>query len=100
MQDIQTEKTNEGVDFSQPDLAIFSLTLEGKVTDISRAGVNMLGYTSREKILKSGVTTRTLFFNARDGEKVKEIIERLGYVKDCELAGIGCGFVGLYSLAP
>jgi PAS domain S-box-containing protein len=79
-----TEKVNKEVDFVQPDLAIFSLTLEGKFSDISRAGVTMLAYASKEEILKSG-ETRTLFFTERDGEKLKEIIERQGYVKDYEV---------------
>jgi PAS domain S-box-containing protein len=84
MRDIPTAKTNKGVDFSQPDLAIFSVTLEGKFIDISRAGVDMLGYASKEEILKSG-EARAVFFNERDGEKLKEIIERQGYAKDCEV---------------
>ena len=78
------EKVNKEVEFSQPDLAIFSLTLEGKFTDISRAGIDMLGYASKEEILKSGIA-RDLFSNERDGEKLKEIIQKQGYVKDCEV---------------
>ncbi len=58
------------------DLAIYSLSPEGKFTDISRAGVKMLGYASKEEILKSG-ETRALFFTERDGEQLKKIIERL-----------------------
>jgi PAS domain S-box-containing protein len=84
MRDVPTAKSNKGVDFSQPDLAIFSVTLEGKFTDISRAGVIMLGYASKEEILKSG-EARALFFTERDGEKLKEMIERQDYVKDCEV---------------
>jgi PAS domain S-box-containing protein len=84
MQDMPTDKTNKGVDFSQPDLAIFSVTLDSKFIDISRAGVNMLGYTSKEEILKSS-EARAVFSNERDGEKLREIIERQGYVKDCEV---------------
>ncbi|MGO9413835.1 MAG: two-component system sensor histidine kinase NtrB [Syntrophobacteraceae bacterium] len=83
-QDILTEKANKEVDFSQPDLAIFSVTLEGKFIDISRAGVTILGYASKEEILENG-ETRALFFNKRDVQKLKEIIERQGYVKDCEV---------------
>ncbi len=70
--------------FSQPDLAIYSVTLEGKFTDISQSGVNMLGYASKEEILKSG-EARAIFLNERDGEKIKELIETQGYVKDCEV---------------
>ncbi|MFZ5996819.1 MAG: two-component system sensor histidine kinase NtrB [Nitrospirota bacterium] len=69
------------VEFAPPDLAILSVTLEGKFTDISRAGVTMLGYASKEEILESGA----LVFKEGDAEKLKEIIERQGYVKDCEV---------------
>jgi PAS domain S-box-containing protein len=83
MQDRPTDRT-KGIDFLQQDLAAFSLSPEGKFTDISRAGVTMLGYASKEEILKSS-ETRDLFFTERDGEKLKEIIERQGYVKDYEV---------------
>ena len=72
------------VELAPSDLAIFSITLEGKFIDINRAGVTMLGYASKEEILESG-EARDLFSNERDGEKLKEIIERQGYVKDCEV---------------
>ncbi|MGO9380044.1 MAG: two-component system sensor histidine kinase NtrB [Dissulfurispiraceae bacterium] len=84
MQDMPADKTNKGVEFSPPDLAIFSLTLDGKFTDISRAGVNMLGYASKKEILKSAAA-RNVLFNEGDEEKLREIIERQGYVKDCEV---------------
>lgn len=84
MQDMSADKTNEGVEFSPPDLTIFSLTLDGKFTDISRAGVNMLGYASKEEILKSAAA-RNVLFNEGDEEKLREIIQRQGYVKDCEV---------------
>ena len=67
-----TEKVNKEVDFVQPDLAIFSLALEGKFTDISRAGVTMLGYSSKEEILKSG-ETRALFSPKETEKNLKRL---------------------------
>lgn len=78
-----TPESIQDLALSQPDLAIFSVSLEGKFTDISRAGVNMLGYASKEEILNS--KAGSLFFNESDAEKLKRIIERHGHVKDCEI---------------
>lgn len=66
------------------DVAIYSLTPEGNFTDISRAGVKMLGYASREDVLRAG-TIRDHLFGEGDARKIKEVIDRQGYVKDCEL---------------
>jgi PAS domain S-box-containing protein len=44
----------------------------------------MLGYDSKEELLKLG-DVRALLHNERDAEKINEIIERQGYIKDCEV---------------
>jgi PAS domain S-box-containing protein len=78
------KEKSERFEFSPPDMAIFSVALGGKLTDISRAGIGMLGYDSKEEILKSGAV-RTRFFNESDGEKLKELIEKQDHVKDYEV---------------
>ena len=66
------------------DVAIYSLTPEGDFTDISRAGIKMLGYSSKEDVLRVGTISNHLFGEG-DAKKIKETIDRQGCVKDYEL---------------
>jgi PAS domain S-box-containing protein len=83
MRDMPAEKANDGIELHPQDIAIYSFTPEGKFTDISRSGAIMLGYDSREQLLKIG--NQRALLNERDAEKINEIIERQGCIKDCEV---------------
>ena len=84
MQDMQRRMVNYGIELTPPHIAIYSFTPEGKFIDISLTGAVMLGYDSKEELLKVG-NVRALLLNESDAEKINEIIERQGYIKDCEV---------------
>ncbi len=64
--------------------AVFASTVEGRFIDINPAGVEMLGYSSKEEVLKLNILT-DLYYYPEDRLKYQEIIARQGYVKDYEV---------------
>ncbi len=64
---------------------IYTTNLEGKILDINQAGVEMLGYASKEEMLKIG-SARHLYRNALDRDRFLAVINRKGFVKDYEVA--------------
>ncbi|MBW1658955.1 MAG: PAS domain S-box protein [Deltaproteobacteria bacterium] len=64
--------------------AVFASTVEGRFIDINPAGVEMLGYSSKEEVLKLNILT-DLYYYPEDRLKYQEIIARQGYVRDYEV---------------
>jgi two-component system cell cycle sensor histidine kinase/response regulator CckA len=69
--------------FEESKDVVFITTPEGKFMDINPAGVELFGYPSKEELLNTPV--KYVYSNPRDRERVRESIEKDGYVKDYEL---------------
>ncbi len=63
---------------------IFETTVDGKFISINQAGVEILGYESKEEILKIDIK-KDLYVNPEEREKFKSEIEKFGYVIDFEV---------------
>lgn len=63
---------------------IFFSTLEGEFLDINPAGVELLGYTSKEELLQVDIA-RKLYSNPQDRKDLRRALEKQGFVKDYEL---------------
>ena len=63
---------------------IYTTNLVGTILDINQAGVEMLGYRSKEELLRMD-SARRLYWKARDRDKFLKLINRDGYVKDFEV---------------
>ena len=63
--------------------AVFISTPGGKLVDINPAGVELLGYSSKEELLR--VNIQDLYFNPSTRETLQRTIEQHGYVKNSEL---------------
>lgn len=59
-------------------------TPEDRVSDINPAGVELLGYGSKEEVMAVDVGTE-LYQNARERENVKQIVADRGFIKDHEV---------------
>jgi PAS domain S-box-containing protein len=62
---------------------VFITSLDGRFIDVNQAGVEMLGYSSKEELLR-GYTRETYLYPREQRRFVKEITER-GFVKDFEV---------------
>jgi PAS domain S-box-containing protein len=62
---------------------IYTSNLQGSILDVNQAGVDMLGYRSKEDLLRIG-SAENFYRNARDRIKFIELINREGFVKDYE----------------
>jgi PAS domain S-box-containing protein len=63
---------------------IYLTNLEGRILDINQAGVEMLGYSSKEEMLKIG-SAQHLYRHALDRDRFLAEINRQGFVKDYEV---------------
>jgi len=63
---------------------IYTSNLQGNILDVNQAGVDMLGYRSREDLMRIG-SAKNMYRNTRDREKFLEMINREGFVKDYEV---------------
>lgn len=68
------EESKDGIYITDPS---------GRILDMNPAEVEMLGFSSKEELLK--IKMNELYFNPEDREKFKEAMERDGYVKDFEI---------------
>lgn len=64
--------------------AIYFSSGDGKFLDINPAGVELLGYSSKEEVLNLDIS-KDIYLNNRDRLKFKEVMQELGYVKDMEV---------------
>jgi PAS domain S-box-containing protein len=69
--------------FEESQDGIFLSTPDGKLVDVNPAGVEMLGYSSKEELLKVDIA-KDLYFNPDDREEYKRNLMRQGYVIDFE----------------
>ena len=63
---------------------IYTSNLQGKILDVNQAGVELLGFQTREDLLKQG-SIINFYRNAEDRERFIKLIDREGYVKDYEV---------------
>ncbi|MEJ2285099.1 MAG: PAS domain S-box protein [Desulfobacterales bacterium] len=63
---------------------IYTSKLDGSILDVNQAGVDMLGYPSREDLLQMG-SAINFYRNPRDRKKFIELMNREGFVKDYEV---------------
>lgn len=63
---------------------VFISTPEGGFKDINRAGVNLLGFESKEEALGINIATG-LYFNPQDRRKVLQRLEEYGFISDYEI---------------
>ncbi|UCH63503.1 MAG: PAS domain S-box protein [Fidelibacterota bacterium] len=70
--------------FEESKDAVFITTPEGRFLDLNPAGVELLGYSSREEILEIDIA-RDIYINPEDRRRFEELIQKQGHVKDLEL---------------
>ncbi len=63
---------------------IYTSILQGSILDVNQAGVEMLGYQSKEDLIKIG-STKNFYRKAQDRDKFIDLINREGFVKDYEV---------------
>lgn len=63
---------------------IYTSKLDGSILDVNQAGVDMLGYRSREDLLQMG-SAINFYRKPRDRKKFIELMNREGFVKDYEV---------------
>ena len=68
------EESKDGVFISTPD---------GRFLDINPAGVELFGYSSKEELMKVDIA-RDLYVDPSQREKIKQILDTQGFVKDYE----------------
>ncbi len=67
--------------FDESKDMIYITTREGRFAEINRAGVELLGYASRQEILNLE-SAEAVYYNHADRRRFQERIERDGFVKD------------------
>ncbi|NIM17082.1 MAG: response regulator [Candidatus Aminicenantes bacterium] len=70
--------------FQETKDMVYMSTLEGKLTDINPAGVELFGYASKQEILEVDIG-RDLYANPEDRKTFQKEIQEKGYVKDYQL---------------
>lgn len=63
---------------------IYTSNLQGQLLDVNQAGVELLGYESKEELLGMG-SAKKLYRNPQDRDMFLNEINRKGYVKDFEV---------------
>ncbi len=63
---------------------IYTTNLPGKILDVNEAGVEMLGYRSREELIRLGAVEK-LYCNPKDRKRFLGQILKKGFVKDYEV---------------
>ena len=63
---------------------IYTTNLRGEILDVNQAGVELLGFQTREDLLQQS-SIINFYQNAEDREKFIKLIDREGYVKDFEV---------------
>jgi PAS domain S-box-containing protein len=70
--------------FEESKDMVFITNHEGKLVEINPAGIELLGFRSKEEIFGLG-TVLNLYYNPEDRAAFREKIESQGYVKDYEI---------------
>ena len=63
---------------------IYTTNWQGDILDMNPAGVEMMGYKSKQELLRN-ICARQLYRNPDDRQKFLEVITRQGYAKDFEV---------------
>ncbi|NNL76427.1 MAG: PAS domain S-box protein, partial [Desulfobacterales bacterium] len=63
---------------------IYTSILQGSILDVNQAGVDMLGYQSKDDLIRIG-STKNFYRETQDRDKFIELINREGFVKDYEV---------------
>ncbi len=63
---------------------IFETTANGKFISVNQAGVDLLGYNSKEEMLQIDIT-KDLYLNPNDRDRFKSELAKTGYVVDFEI---------------
>jgi len=70
--------------FEESKDIVYITTPEGRILDINPAGVELLGYSSREELSEANVSQDT-YWNSRDREAFQKVIAEDGFVRDYEV---------------
>jgi PAS domain S-box-containing protein len=63
---------------------IYTTNLQGELLDVNQAGVDLIGYRSKQDLLEIG-SARNLYLNPKDRDRFLKEINSKGYVKDFEV---------------
>lgn len=64
---------------------IYLSSRDGRWVDVNPAGVEMLGYASREELLATPDSAQKAYLNPNDRKRFQAAIEKDGFVKDYEV---------------
>ncbi|RJP75450.1 MAG: PAS domain S-box protein, partial [Candidatus Abyssobacteria bacterium SURF_17] len=70
--------------FEESKDVIYISTPDGRLLDINPAGVDLLGYSCKEELLRIDIS-RDLYMNAADRKAYQEAVAKRGFVRDYEL---------------
>jgi PAS domain S-box-containing protein len=70
--------------FEESKDVVYMSTPEGKFLDINQAGIELFGYASKDDILRIDII-HDLYVNPADREKIQQILEKQGFIKDYEV---------------
>lgn len=70
--------------FEETKDVVFISSPEGRFLDINQAGVDLLGYGSKEELLQVDIASK-IFANADERERYQNELARAGFLKDHEL---------------
>ncbi len=70
--------------FEESKDAIFISTPQGRYLDVNPAAIDLLGYASKEEMLRLDINT-DIFVNPEDRKAYMQVLEERGFVKDYEL---------------
>lgn len=65
---------------------VITTTLDGKILDINPAGVEQIGYETKEELLQEAARTQQFYADPRDREPIIEELRSRGYVRDAEIS--------------
>jgi len=68
--------------FEESKDMVYITSVDGKITDVNQAGVEILGYENREELCN--VMVKDTYFNPEEREKFQNEISQEGFVKDFE----------------
>ncbi len=71
--------------FEESKDVLFFSTVEGELIDINPAGIQLLGFSSREEIFQMNLE-KDLYVDRDERTEYHRILFENGYVKNCELA--------------
>ncbi len=80
---LQREKKYRRIFEGSHDM-IYASNLEGRVLDVNQAGIELMGYDSREDIL-TGMNARDFYWDPAGRDRFISAITRKGFVKDYEV---------------